>query len=613
MNSSEKTIKKDKPKKLSLSIVKELAKNSWRISSMIWKEKKWVVLALVFILIFISAAPFAQSGSRGLLINELINIAGSGNFSYYLALIIIALILATIIPAAFQHLQNYFSITFWFYLNEKFEIMILKKKGEMDIASHEDPEQKNLITKITEEGVWRIRNFTDRQFFLLQNAIEVILASVILIFSQWWVFIVILAGTIPELIVEMKYGRRVWDIHTGRAENRRKYWELHTHFTSLPSLIELKLFQNTRYFISSARDLFRMFMDEEKRNERKRLTSQMAVLGSSQLVMIFGLVYFTWQVVGGDLKIGTLTFILASIGELRTSLSSLFSNLGRQYQDSLFVSDMFKFLDIKPLVKKAEKGIMLEPVIAPEIVFDNVTFSYPGTNRVVLKNFSLKIIPGEKIALVGINGAGKTTFVKLLLRFYDPDEGKITLNGRDIKEIDLQSWYHQIGAIFQDYARYHFLVKEVIALGRTSSVSSLEKVQKAAKSSEADIFIEEWENKYNQMLGKEFSEGVEPSVGQWQKLALARTFYRDPKVLILDEPTSSIDAEAESKIFDKLESLPDDRTVILISHRFSTVRYAHRIAVIDQGKLIELGTHQDLINLGGEYAKLFNLQAKGYK
>lgn len=606
-------MEKDKSKKLSLSIVKELAKNSWRISSMIWKEKKWVVLALVFILIFISAAPFAQSGSRGLLINELINIAGSGNFSYYLALIIIALILATIIPAAFQHLQNYFSITFWFYLNEKFEIMILKKKGEMDIASHEDPEQKNLITKITEEGVWRIRNFTDRQFFLLQNTLEVILASVILIFSQWWVFIVILAGTIPELIIEMKYGRRVWDIHTGRAENRRKYWELHTHFTSLPSLIELKLFQNTRYFISSARDLFRTFMDEEKRNERKRLTSQMAVLGSSQLVMIFGLVYFTWQVVGGDLKIGTLTFILASIGELRTSLSSLFSNLGRQYQDSLFVSDMFKFLDIKPLVKKAEKGIALEPAIAPEIIFDNVTFSYPGTNRVVLKNFSLKINAGEKIALVGINGAGKTTFVKLLLRFYDPDEGKITLNGRDIKEIDLQSWYHQIGAIFQDYARYHFLVKEVIALGRTGSASSLEKVQKAAKSSEADIFIEEWENKYNQMLGKEFSEGVEPSVGQWQKLALARTFYRDPKVLILDEPTSSIDAEAESKIFDKLESLPDDRTVILISHRFSTVRHAHRIAVIDQGKLVELGTHQDLINLGGEYAKLFNLQAKGYK
>ena len=330
-------------------------------------------------------------------------------------------------------------------------------------------------------------------------------------------------------------------------------------------------------------------------------------------MIAFAIVYFVLQVVKGNLLIGTLTFILASIGDLRQSLSGLFSNLGRQYQDSLFVTDIFRFLSLKPIIKKPEKGIVLDSKQTPEIAFEHVTFSYPGTKKTVLKDFSLKIAPGEKIALVGVNGAGKTTFVKLLCRFYDPDGGKITIDGHDLKEIDLESWYNQLGAIFQDYARYHFIVKEAIAVGRTGVASSLEKVKEAAKASEADTFIEEWEKKYDQMLGKEFTEGTEPSIGQWQKLALARTFYRDPRILILDEPTSSIDAEAEAKIFEKLELLPKDRTVILISHRFSTVRQADKIGVVEEGGLKELGTHEDLLKLNGTYANLFTLQAKGYK
>jgi ATP-binding cassette subfamily B protein len=352
---------------------------------------------------------------------------------------------------------------------------------------------------------------------------------------------------------------------------------------------------------------------EEKKNEKKKLLSQLLVLCFSQTVIAFAIVYFTIQVVKGNLLIGTLAFILASVGDLRQSLSGLFSNLGRQYQDSLFVTDIFKLLDLKTTVEKPEKGIVLDPNKTPEIAFENVTFSYPGTKTEVLKNFSLKIVPGEKIALVGINGAGKTTFVKLLCRFYDPDEGRITIDGHDLKELDLESWYSQLGAIFQDYARYHFIVKEAIAVGRTGTASSLEKVKEAAQASEADVFIEEWEKKYEQMLGKEFTEGVEPSIGQWQKLALARTFYRAPSVLILDEPTSSIDAAAEAKIFEKLENLPKDRTVILISHRFSTVRQADKIGVVEEGELKELGTHEDLLKLNGTYAHLFNLQAKGYK
>ena len=605
--------KEKQEQKLSISAFREMLKNSIRLSAMMWRERKGGIIGLGLVFLIVSAAPFLQSGSRGLLINELIKIAGSGGVSSYLFILVGVLILATLIPSILFTIQNYLSKLFWFFLEEKFETLVIQKKGEIDVAIHEDPQQKDLLNKVSEDGTWRVQNFVDRQFYIFQNVIEVIIASIILIFSQWWVFLIILIGTLPELIAEVVYGRMVWGIHTGRAETKRKYWELHSHFNSLPSLVELKLFQNTQHFLSTIKELFRNFQLEEKKNDKKKLIHQLIVLCFSQLVIAFAIVYFVLQVVKGNLLIGTLTFILASIGDLRQSLSGLFSNLGRQYQDSLFVTDIFRFLNLKPIIKKPEKGIVLNSRQTPEIAFEHVTFSYPGTKKTVLKDFSLKIAPGEKIALVGINGAGKTTFVKLLCRFYDPDEGRITIDGHDLKEIDLESWFNQLGAIFQDYARYHFIVKEAIAVGRTGVASSLEKVKEAAKASEADTFIEEWEKKYEQMLGKEFTEGTEPSIGQWQKLALARTFYRDPRILILDEPTSSIDAEAEAKIFEKLELLPKDRTVILISHRFSTVRQADKIGVVEEGGLKELGTHEDLLKLNGTYANLFTLQAKGYK
>lgn len=599
--------------KFSFSVFKEMLQNSTRLSSIIWKEKKRQVILLSLVFLVVSGTPFIQSGSRGLLINELVRIAGSSQISSYLFVLMGILILAALIPSIFSTFQNYLSKLFWFFLGEKFEIMIIKKRGELDMPIHEDSKQNDRFNRINEEGEWRLQQFVDRQFFMFQNVIEAAIASVILLFSQWWVFLIILVGTLPELVAEVKYGRDIWSIHSGRAETKRKYWELKSHFSSVSYLVELKLFQNTHHFLSTIKELFHNFQLEEKKNEKKKLFHQLMVLLFSQAVIAFAVIYFTIEVVKGSLLIGTLTFVLTSIGDLRQSLSGLFSNLGRQYQDSFFVSDVFKLLDTEPAIKKPVKGIVLDQNKTPEILFDNVSFSYPGTSKIVLKNFCLKIASGEKIALVGVNGAGKTTLIKLLCRFYDPDDGRITLDGHDLKDIDLESWYYQIGAIFQDYAQYHLIVKDAIAIGRTGTASSIEKVKEAAQASEADIFIEEWDKKYEQMLGKQFTGGIEPSIGQWQKLALARTFYRDPRVLILDEPTSSIDAEAEAKIFEKLEALPRDRTVILISHRFSTVRQADKVGVIEGGELRELGTHEDLLKLNGTYARLFTVQAKGYQ
>lgn len=595
------------------SVLRDLLRHSIRLTAIVWRERKGTVLLLALVFIVVSGTTFLQAGSRGLLINELVAATRGNAASTRIAFFIALMIAASVVPALLSAIQSYLSKLFSFFLEEKFNVLLLEKRGAIDVAVHEDPSKNDLFNRVRESGQWHLRNFVDRQFFLIQNLTEVMIASTIIFVADWRLFFIILVGVIPELFVEAYYGRQVWGIHNSRAEIRRSFWDLHEHFYHLSSLIELKIFQNIRHFLVMIKELFQTFQQEEKRAERKRLWLQLCSLALTQIVIAYALVVLVQQVIAGHLLIGTFTFFLASIGGLRQSLSGFFSNLGRQYHDGLFIGDVFSLLDLKEVVKKPKSGIRLDQSKTPEIRFEDVSFSYPGTGRVTLKNFSLVISPGEKVALIGINGVGKTTFVKLLCRFYDPDKGKILIDGHDLRDVDLESWYALLSVLFQDYAKYHFIVKDAIAVGRTGNKFSLERVKDAAKASEADVFIEEWERGYEQKLGKEFTGGVEPSLGQWQKLALARTFYRNPAILILDEPTSSIDAEAEAHIFERVETLPQNRTVILISHRFSTVRHASKIAVIEHGTVKELGTHDTLLKLQGTYARLFNLQAKGYR
>jgi ABC-type multidrug transport system fused ATPase/permease subunit len=608
-------MEKDEPDapKFSWAIFLGVVKNSGRITRLLWSQGKGRIIALGCLNILTSLIPFLSSGVLALLINELVRDVGIRAFSSALIWLTVSYLAVRVIPPFLQDLQSYLSNTSYLILNETLEILIIERKGEIDLAVHEDPKQNDLFTKVRENGVGRVQNFADRQFYLVQSAIQVIAAGIILIFSKWWLFLIIVAGTVPELFDEIKHGNRTFGIYNAQAETRRRFWDFRGNFDSVSSLTELKLFQNVEHFIGLIKNLFRNFIDEEVENEREKLWHSFLAGLTSQLVVAFAIAWYITQTVQGFILIGTLTFLLSSVGNLRGGLSALFQSLGRQYQDSLFVTDVFKLVDIKPVLKRKEIEIALDAKKTPEIVFDRVSFAYPGTTKPVLKNFSLKILPGEKVAFVGANGAGKTTIIKLLCRFYDPTAGRIMIDGHDLRDIDLESWYGEIGALFQEYAHYNFLAKEAIGLGNTKAPFSLPRAKQAAQDSEADEFIREWGKNYEQMLGKRFSEGIEPSIGQWQKLALARTFYRDPRILILDEPTSSIDAEAEAKIFEKLESLLKDITVILISHRFSTVRQANRIIVLKDGAIAEQGTHRDLMKRKGDYARLFTMQAKQYK
>lgn len=595
--------------------IKNVFSYGLRFAKILWPENKGVLIAMAIVFTLLAIVPFLQVWAYGYVIDKIVESAVLKTISegLFLAFIIYAVIQISL--AILTPFQGYFTRIFFTRANKATDKVILEAGARADFAHRDDPSKMGIFNNAYENW-WRPREFMLRQYFMLQNVIEVGAASIIVLFMDPIIFLVLLIGTLPELIVESKYGAEVWGIFSAKAELRRKYWNIREQFFQKNYLFDMKLFQNIKYFLERISHLTDRFISEEKKIEKKKLNKYIGAnfLGQSAVLIAYG--WFIYEAVEGNISVGTLVFVFGAVYNFRTSLSSFFRNLGMQFQDSLFVGDLFKLVDMAPAVPRLAEGTIISQASTPEIFFDHVTFKYPGTEAVILKDFTLKIKPGEKIALIGVNGAGKTTFVKLLLRFYDPTEGRILINGRDLKTIDLESWYENIGVLFQDYANFNLLVKEVVALGRTEAGAAkdadIEKVQASAHAAEADIFIEEWDKKYEKQLGS-WLGGIEPSIGQWQKLALARTFYRDPRILILDEPTSSIDAEAEAKIFEKLESLPSDRTVILISHRFSTVRKANQIVIIEDGAIKELGTHEDLIKLNGTYARLFNIQAEGYK
>lgn len=588
----------------------QLLKNSKRVFLISWQAEKKIVIALLVLSLLVAIVPFYSSGINAILINTLVDHTNGGK-TVSLTLIILVVIGFTL-PQAIYVLMRFNDKKYWLRMGQYFDLMLLRKLGKLDLATHENNKFNDLLNKASERGIFPLVRLGDSMFANINSIIGVVAASIILISFDPWVFTLILIAAMPNLIVELKYGQGVFSIYDIRAENRRQFFSFRRHFFSLYSLIELKVFQNVDHFYGLLKKMFTDFTDDQQKNERKKAYRLLACLILSIAAMIASIVIVITKASVGVLQIGTMTFILASINRLQDSMHGFLMNIAAQYEESLFVVDIFRVMDMKPQLKQARHGGQkLKNNQAPRIVFDNVSFSYPDTDKLVLKNFNLAIEPNEKIAILGVNGVGKTTVIKLLCRFYDPISGKITVDDKDLREIDRDSWLGYLGIIFQDYADYNLPIDKMIALGRTNEPFSNERVKRAAKQAQADLFINQWPDKYKQMLGKQFKGGVEPSKGQRQRLALARLFYRDASIMVLDEPTALIDVEAEMKIFDELESLPE-KTVIVISQRYSTVKNADKIVVIDDGEIIELGNHQQLMAENGKYAKLFSAQAERY-
>jgi ATP-binding cassette, subfamily B, bacterial len=356
---------------------------------------------------------------------------------------------------------------------------------------------------------------------------------------------------------------------------------------------------------------------EEIRRERFRMARQVglenALTQIAGSVVVFGsFAFIAWQTVAGPLTVGDLVMYFGAVQRGHSSLQGLFSGLGSLYEDNLFLSNLSEFLNIEDRVIAKPDPIPVPDPIRHGIEFNSVTFRYPLGSRPVLQEVTLRVRPGEMVALVGSNGSGKTSLVKLLCRLYDPDEGSVTVDGIDLRDLDPTEYRKRVGIVFQDYAKYGLSVADNIGFGNSVRLSEHEDIQRAARTAGIADVIERLPGGYDTVLGRLFQQGEELSIGEWQKVALARAFFSSADILVVDEPTSSLDAEAEAEIFRSIRELIRDRIAFVISHRFSTVRMADRIYVLDSGKVVESGTHDELMALNGRYAHLFNIQAAPY-
>lgn len=486
-----------------------------------------------------------------------------------------------------------------------------QKLAALDLAHLEDPEINNLMAKVENTFQWQIPDFVRSWNYMFVNILTIVTASLALLAFAWWIPLVVLSVSLPRIYFKAKHGNFAWSMFGSGAPDLKKLWYVSWLLTSTTSIIETRIFRSQPALMKRMRGLHDYLYDLNKKPlDKYRWVVIIAPV--IETLTIFVIAYhFLPMSMSGALSIGSITFVITTLGQLRSGAARFTANVGELYQSSLFVGPFFELMALPKLVSEKRNPITLKGDGAPRIEFKNVSFAYPNGTE-VLRDISFVIKPGESLALVGVNGAGKTTLIKLLCRFYDVSSGQILINGVDLKDLKLDDWYKHLGTLFQDFVHYNFSVRDNIMLG-APDINDEERMRQAAEQSGAYEFIKKFENGFDQMLGRRFEQGEELSGGQWQKLAIARALYQQAPVLIMDEPTSAIDAQAEYEIFQNLEKVYKGKTLILVSHRFSTVRNANKIIVIDNGQVIESGTHEQLLEHKGKYAKMFHTQAKGYK
>jgi ATP-binding cassette subfamily B protein/ATP-binding cassette subfamily C protein len=492
---------------------------------------------------------------------------------------------------------------------------ILDKALALELRHFEDSEVYDKMQNARREASARPLSLVSQLLAVAQNGVTLAsLAALLLRLSPLSVLVVI-AASIPAFLAEARLSAESFKLWTWRAPEGRRLNYLEWILTRDSHVKEVKLYDLGPLVLGRYRDLYRKFFAEDRALAIRRMRAGVA-LGALSLLAFYGMyALMAGRAAAGAISLGDLTLYIVVFRQGQGAVQAILSAVGAMYEDALFMSNLFGYLAI-PTGGEAPR-IVPAPTLPrgrpAEIAFRGVGFRYPGRAEWALRDVDLVLSPGEKLGLVGENGAGKSTLVKLLLRLYDPTEGSITYGGVDLRDLDPKDLRSRIGAVFQDFVRYQFTAAENVGLGEPARVGDRARIEEAARRGGAAGVIEALPRGYDTVLGGWFESGHDLSAGQWQKLAVARAFMRDDaEVLVLDEPTAAIDAEAENELFRRFQELAADRTGIVISHRFSTVRIADRIAVLHGGRLEELGTHRELVARGGRYAHLFQLQAQGY-
>lgn len=508
-----------------------------------------------------------------------------------------------------------------FQVEQYSRYLVLQKACLFDVAAYENPEFYNKMENAQREGGWRPLHVTWTLLHVVREGLIVAALLAILIRLSPLVALAMIAFSIPRGLVAARYARSRFNLRTSRAPERRMASYLSELLMSRDTAKEIRTFRLAPTLLARFQHLCRKFYRENRglqfREQRADfLAGLLSALGGTG-----GYVFTIVRLLTGRITVGDIALYFRSIDELQSALYGLCAQGGLVYANTLSLQTFFDFLDLDPesiggglyLERSSKDGLEVPTPLSEGIEFRNVSFRYPGAEDFALRDVSLKIPPGQSVAIVGRNGAGKTTLVKLLVRLYDPTEGEILLEGRNLKEYDLQSLHRTFGVIFQDFIRYHLTARENISFGLIEEAENQARIESASLKAGLMEVIDKLPKGFETFLGKTLKEGVDLSYGEWQKLSLGRAFMADSEVLVLDEPTASLDAIAEHGVYMKFVDLMRSRTVVLVSHRFSTVRMADHILVLNHGHLVEQGSHAELMNRGGLYAELFEMQASRYR
>jgi ATP-binding cassette subfamily B protein len=501
-------------------------------------------------------------------------------------------------------------------LSEQFSnetsLRLMEHAATLDLEDFEDSELQDRLERARRQAAGRA-SLIGQLFAQAQDVVTVAsFAAGLLVYAPWLIALLAIA-LLPAFIGEAHFNAQSYSLNYARTPERRELDYVRQTGASAETAKEVKIFGLNAFLIERYRTLATSFFEANRRIALRRAGwgSLLSAIGTIAYYVAYA--YIVWRTLHGDFSIGDLTFLAGSFRRLRNLLENLLLGFSQVAGQALYLDDLFSFFEIEPEIVPPPNPRPFPLPIKDGFVFENVGFRYPGAEHWAVRGLTFKLQAGEILALVGENGAGKTTLVKLLARLYDPDEGRILLDGHDLREYDLFALRANIGVIFQDFVRYHFTAADNIAVGRIEAREDRARIVAAAERGLADEVIRKLPHGYDQIIGKRFRTGIDLSGGEWQKIAIARAYMRDAQLLILDEPTAALDARSEFEVFKRFKELSKGKTAVLISHRFSSVRMADRIVVLKNGAVEAIGTHAELLEQRGRYAELFELQAAGYR
>ncbi|HWQ18787.1 MAG TPA: ABC transporter ATP-binding protein [Methanotrichaceae archaeon] len=583
----------------------------WRALDLVWRSAPRLTMANAVLVLILGVLPLASLYLTKLIVDSVSRGSGTASFEGTLMLIAMAGGVALLI-ALCSSADKVVSEAQAAQVLDGIQDLLHAKSAEVDLEYYENSQYYDALHRAQEDAPSRPMQIVRSLVDMGQSGISLTAMVALLFALNWGLAGVLMVSVFPGVLVRLKYANKIYRWQRGSTPLERRAWYHHWMLTSDEYAKEVRLFDLGDLFKSRYREirnqLRREYLDITAKRSAVELLAQI-----SAVIAVFGsLAYVAYRASQGTITLGDMVMYFGAFQQGQASFKGLLVGMAGLYEDNLFLTSLYEFLDLEPKVKEPESPKPLPKPILGGIAFENVRFCYPNSNKRVLDGISLKIEPGQAVALVGENGSGKTTLVKILCRLYDPSAGTVTLDGINLRDFKISDLRRQMTVLFQDFACYNLTAFENIWLGNVSNAGDAE-VSQAAERSQADQVIKRLKHGYKTVLGGWFEGGADLSIGEWQKVALARAFLRDAQIVILDEPTSSLDPRAEDEIFEMFWKLIEGKTAVIISHRLSTVKMADCIYFLKDGKISERGTHQELMALSGDYARLFEIQAKHYR